>query len=401
MIQKDVLKQVIIDQQKDLNLPLGIKRDKILKPLKNYVLIITGLRRCGKSTLLRQYLNKKSPIYYIKFEDLRLSSFQDEDFIKLDSVFEEVLGKNGIYFLDEVQNVKNWEIYVRKLVDSQKEVYITGSNSSLMSKELATRLTGRNISETLYPFSFNEYCKAKNKKPNLDLFNNYLHDGGIPEYVLQNDIRILDSLAKDIIYKDVLIRHKVREESVLPRLVTYLLSNIGKEVSYNKLKDLFGVGSANTIILLMDYLEDAYFLFTIKMFDYSLKKQIRNKSKVYCIDNGIVNNLSFKFSDNIGRLLENNVFIELKRRNYEIYFYKGNNECDFIIKNLSNKFEAIQVCYELDYDNKKREINGLVEACKNNKLNQGLILTFTQEDNFVVDNIKIVVKPVWKWSLEN
>ena len=398
MISKDMLKDVILAQQKDLKLPLGINREKQLKPLKKFALIITGLRRSGKSTLLRQHLTKKKPTYYLHFEDLRLSSFETKDFTKLDIVFEESLGKKGVYFLDEVQNIAGWEIYVRSLVDSGKEVYVTGSNSSLMSKELGTRLTGRHISEELYPFNFSEFSLAKKKKESLKLFDEYLVSGGLPEYVLQQDARILESLVKDIIYKDVLVRHRIREESIVERLVSYILSNIGKEISYNKIKDLMGVGSPNTIISLMDALEDAYFIFTINTFDYSLKKQIRSMRKVYCIDNGFITQTSLQFSKNLGRLLENLVFIELKRKGYDVFFHKDKGECDFIIKKKS--LSAIQVCYELNSDNDQRELNGLVESMRKIKSTQGVIITHHQDDFFEIDGMKIKVISIMNWLKE-
>ena len=391
--------EVVVDQQNDLKLPLGIGRYLKIKPLKKYALIIKGLRRSGKSTLLRQFLHKKKPVYYLHFEDLRLSSFEKDDFNKLNEVFEEALGKGGAYFLDEVQNADSWEIYVRSLVDSGKEVYVTGSNSALMSKELGTRLTGRNISEELYPFSFEEFCLANKKKPSLEQFEEYLVAGGLPEFVFQKDSRILESLVKDVIYKDVLVRHRIRDEALVEQLVTYVLSNIGKELSYNKLKDLFGAGSVNTVISLMTALEDAYLLYTINLFDYSLKKQLRNQRKVYCVDNGILSKVSFQFSKNSGRLLENLVFIELKRRGFEIYFHRDSGECDFIIKKGSKEFSAIQVCHQLNQDNQKREFSGLIEAVKKINASSGLILTHKQDDHFDVDGIKIEVKPVWKWLL--
>ncbi|MFP4112286.1 MAG: ATP-binding protein [Candidatus Woesearchaeota archaeon] len=395
MISKDLLNEIIIRQQKDLLLPVGIPRKKEIKPLKKFALIITGLRRCGKSTLLRQFLHTKKPIYYLHFEDLLLSSFEKIDFTKLDEVFQNTLGQEGIYFLDEVQNVDGWEIYVRSLVDSGKEVYVTGSNSSLMSKELGTRLTGRHISEELYPFSFSEYCLANNKKESMEMLDEYLIDGGMPEYIFQKDVRILESLVKDVIYKDVLVRHRIREEAIVERLVSYILSNTGKEISYNKIKDMMGVGSPNTIISLMDALEDAYFIFTINIFDYSLKKQLRNMRKVYCVDNGFITQTSFQFSKNIGRLLENLVFIELKRKGFEIYFYKEKNECDFIIK--KKNFSAIQVCYELNTDNQKREISGLIDGMKKTGIKKGSIITHHQEDSFEKDGMIIEVIPVIKW----
>ncbi len=398
MLSKDLIKEVVLAQQKDLHLPLGVPREKQIKSLNRFALIITGLRRSGKSTLLRQHLKKRRSIYYLHFEDIRLSSFKKEDFAKLDSAFEECLGKKGVYFLDEVQNVEGWEVYVRSLVDSGKEVYVTGSNSSLMSSELGTRLTGRHISEEIYPFNFEEYCEAKKKKESLNVFDEFLIQGGMPEYVIQNDARILEYLVKDIIYKDVLVRHRIREEAIVERLVSYVLSNIGKEISYNKLKDLMGVGSPNTIISLLDALEDAYLLFTINLFDYSLKKQLRNMRKVYCIDNGFITQTSFQFSKNYGRLLENFVFVELKRKGYEVFFYREKGECDFIAK--KKDLLAVQVCYQLNEENQQREINGLLGALKKINKNEGIIITRDQEDFFETENIKIRVVPVLKWLKE-
>ena len=398
MITKELLKEVILAQQKDLDLPLGISREKEIKPLNKFALIITGIRRCGKSTLLRQYLKTRKPIYYLHFEDIRLSNFEKLDFAKLNVSFEECFGQDGIYLLDEVQNVEGWEVYVRSLIDTGKEVYITGSNSSLMSKELGTKLTGRHISEELYPFNFSEYCVAKESTESLQLFDNYLIHGGFPEYIFQNDARILESLVKDIIYKDVLVRHRIREEAIVERLVSYILSNIGKEISYNKLKDLMGVGSPNTIISLMAALEDAFFIFTINLFDYSLKKQLRNKRKVYCVDNGFITQTSFQFSKNLGRLLENFVFIELKRKGYEIFFHKDKGECDFIIK--KKNLQAIQVCYELNLDNQQRELNGLMDGMRKINTNEGIIITRNQEDFFEIDNKQVKVIPIMKWEKE-
>lgn len=400
MITKELLKEVIIDQQNDLKVRENIPRNLKIKPLKKYAVIIKGLRRVGKSTLLKQFLAKKKPIYYLHFEDLRLAGFTKIDFTKLQEVFEESLGKKGVYFLDEVQNVDSWEIFVRSLIDSGKEVYVTGSNSTLMSKELGTRLTGRNISEELYPFDFVEFCRAKEKEPSLAQFKEFLTKGGLPEYILQNDSRILKSLVKDVIYRDILVRLRVRDEAVVEQLVAYVLSNIGKELSYNKLKDLFGVGSVNTIISLMNSLEDAYLLFTVNLFDYSLKKQMRNQRKVYCVDNGILSKVSFQFTNNYGRLLENLVFVELKRRGLEVYFHKGKGECDFITKKGLNEFQAIQVCYELNQDNQEREMNGLVEGLDKINKKMGVILTYNQEDTFEINGKTITVIPVWKWLTE-
>lgn len=394
-----MLKEVILTQQNQLKLGLGIPREVAVKPLKRFALVVSGLRRSGKSTLLRQILHGQI-VCYIRFEDIRLSTFESRDFTKLDQVFLEALGEKGVYLLDEVQNVDGWEVYVRSLVDAGKQVYITGSNATLMSKELATRLTGRTIRLELFPFDFSEFCKARGR-PSRDLFDDYLKSGGIPEYVLQKDDKILESLLEDIIYKDVLVRHKIRDESIVKSMVSYLLTNIGKELSFNKLRDIFGMGSANTVIDIVSALEDSYLLFTVNQFSYSLKKQLRNQRKVYCVDNGLITKASFRTSDDLGRLLENVVYVALRRKNLDIFYFKGKKECDFVVMKGNAIVEAVQVCYVLTQDNLDREIQGLAEALTEHKLKKGLILTYDQTDEFTVDGKKITVKPVWRWLLED
>lgn len=399
MIESKILKEIIIKQKEHLKKELGINRDVNLKPLKNFATIISGIRRCGKSTFLRQVLKDKKSINYIHFEDIRLSSFEKEDFSKLDKIFNE-LNNSKIYFLDEIQNVGGWEIYVRSLLEENKEIYITGSNATMLSKELGTRLTGRYIRKEIYPFNFKEFCMAKKLSLNKNSFDLYLKKGGMPEYVLQDDNRILEILLDDLIFRDILSRSNISDSKLVKNIVNYLLSHSGKLVSASKLKNLFNVGSVSTVSLILNSLEDAYLIFQVPMFDFSLKKQIRNPKKIYCIDNGLINELSFQISQNKGRLLENFVFIELKRKNNEIYYHNKNNECDFVIKKGNNVVQAIQVCYELNEDNRKREYAGILDALKEHNLKEGLILTFEEEDELIIENKKIIIKPVWKWVLE-
>jgi uncharacterized protein len=400
MILKNELKKIVIKHQEDLLYDLGIKRNFNLKLINKFVTIISGIRRCGKSTLVRQFLRKKKPIYYIYFEDIALAEFELKDFIQLEEVFKEELGNNGVFFFDEIQNILGWEKYVRQLVDKGEKIIITGSNATLLSRELGTRLTGRNIIQELYPFSYSEFLKIKNNSHSILLFEEYLKKGGFPEYLKSNDIIILKNLFHDIFYRDILQRNEIRSEAEIKSLLYYLISNIGKESSYNKLKDLINVGSTNTIIQFIDHFEQAYLIFSLKKFDFSLKKQLVNPKKIYCIDNGIININSFSFSENKGRLLENLVFIELKRRNKEIYYHREKHECDFVIKEKEKIVEAIQVCYELNHDNKDREFKGLLEAMNKHKLKQGLLLTYDHEEELIIENKKIIIKPVWKWLLE-
>lgn len=397
MIESDKLALVITAQQMLFKTDLGIARDSKIKPLRKFVLIVSGVRRCGKSTLIKQHLQKRKPVYFLHFEDVRLATFEQSDFSKLDDLFESQLGKGGIYFFDEIQNVIGWEIYVRQLVDRGAEVYITGSNAKLMSTDLATKLTGRNIRQELYPFSFNEFVRAKKVTISSSSFNEYLRKGGVPEYVMQDDKRILYAFLDDLIQKDVIVKNKLREELLVKQVVTYLLSNVSKLFSYTQIKNLFNAGSTNSIISIVDYLENSYLMFTLKKYSPSLKVQSRNEKKIYCIDTGVVSELAFKTSADTGRLLENAVFLKLKREGRELYYHKEKAECDFVVKDGVKITHAIQVCAKLNDDNKAREYAGLLEALDAYKLDEGIIVTLDQEDSITLNDKKIKIVAAWKW----
>lgn len=378
-----------------------MSRDSSIKVLANFATIISGIRRCGKSTLARQFLKLQKPVYYIYFEDVMLAEFESKDFVKLDEIFHDVLGDNGIYFFDEIQNVKGWEIFVRQLVDKNNKVLITGSNASMLSRELGTRLTGRHISYELFPFSFNEFLRFKNKKANLENFEKYVELGGFPEYLKINDKIILRNLFQDIFYRDVLVRNNIRNETDLKSLLAYLSSNIGKKFSYTKLRDSLGIKSVHTVKQFVSACENAYLFFSINKFDYSVKKQLINSKKIYCIDNALIKLNSFSVSFDRGRLLENLVFLELRRNQREVYYHSEKKECDFVIKKGDRITQAIQVCYLLNDENKLKEINGLLEAMELYKLKEGLLLTNNQEDVLEINDKKIILKPVWKWLISN
>ncbi|MGM5485428.1 MAG: ATP-binding protein, partial [Nanobdellota archaeon] len=397
MMLNEELERVILKQQEDLKKDTGVRRDTGLKILPGFASIISGIRRCGKSTLARQFIKGRRPVYYLQFEDISLSDFELKDFNKAEDMFRRRLGPKGIYIFDEIQNVEGWERYVRQLVDNGEKVIVTGSNANMLSRELGSRLTGRQITHELYPFSFNESLRLRRKKAGPKAFDEYLKQGGFPEYLKQGDVDILRNLFYDVFYRDVLLRNDIRGESAVKTLMHYLLSNIGKEISYNKLRKIIGVGSTNTVIQFIEAFEQAYLLFTLKKYDHSLKKQMINPKKIYCIDNAIIRENSFSFSENMGRLLENTVFIELKRRDKEIYYHKNNHECDFLVREKDKVVEAVQVCHKLDSDNKDRELSGLYEAMDSHGLDKGLILTHSQEDEISSEGRKAIIKPIWKW----
>ncbi|MAG02462.1 AAA family ATPase [Candidatus Pacearchaeota archaeon] len=403
MLDTDTLTE-IIELQRDWisRLPEGIKREKFneinLSP--KFALIISGIRRCGKSTLLNQILKNQENFYYLNLEDPRMEGFGLKDFNKCEEIFRNKYGENGIYFFDEIQNIPRWEIFIRYLVDKNNKVVITGSNASLLSKELGTRLTGRHIDITLFPFSFKEFLKYLNLKPSLNTFNRFLFDGGFPEFLKERNPLVLNELINDVVMRDIVNRFGIRNSSLLKKIAIFLISNVGKEFSYNSIKKTFQIKSVQTVIDYISHFEDSYILFTIPRFSYSYKQQQVNNKKVYSIDNGFSLNNSVSFSKDKGRMLENSVFLELKRRYKEIFYFQEKNECDFVYKNKNGKMQAIQVCYNLNEENQDREINGLVEAMNKFKLTRSLIITMDQEDNLEIENKKIMLKPAWKWLLD-
>lgn len=366
----------------------------------SFAIILSGIRRCGKSTLLRQLMKKIKHFYYFNFEDPRAVNFEVSDFQKLDEVFKEEIGASDYYFFDEIQNVPQWELFIRLLLDNKKYVIITGSNASLLSKELGTRLTGRNLRYELFPFSYREFLKLNKEKQGIESFERYLTNGGFPEYLKVGKDNILQDLFSDIINRDIITRHKIRNAKIAKNLALYLISNIGKEFSYNNLKKMFELGSTNSVISLVSYFEDSYLLFTVPKFDYSFKKQIINPKKIYAIDTGLVKANSASLSVDNGRRLENMVFIALRNKFKEIFYFQENRECDFVIKDGTKITKAIQVCFELNENNKDRELGGMMEALKKFGLKEGLILTYNQEDKFLVEGKEILVIPVWKWMID-
>jgi len=402
MIIKEELRKIVRAQRKDILLVNeSVKREKLkeVKVEKSFAIILSGVRRCGKSTLLRQMIQESKNFYYFNFEDPSAVKFELADFEILNQVFIEEYGDSNYYFFDEVQNIEKWELFVRAMLDKEKYFVITGSNASLLSRELGTRLTGRHLSYELFPFSFTEFLKLKNKNPSIESFQEYFTQGGFPQYLKSERAESLQDLFNDIITRDVSIRHKIRNLKSLKEMAVSLITNIGKEFSYNSLRKTFNLGSVNSAISFVSFFEDSYLLFTISKFDYSIRKQIINPKKVYSIDNGfsIVNSASF--SEDKGKMLENMAFLALRRKYKEIFYFQEKKECDFVIKEGTKITRAIQVCYDLTEQNKERELNGLLEALSNFKLKEGIILTYNQEDNFEIEGKKIKVIPVWKWLL--
>ena len=408
------IKEIVIDQNKKRKSGRIVDRDIMNKyddfHENPFVVIISGVRRCGKSTLLKQIINE-NPGYYLNFDDDRLINFSVNDFQKLAEVFLELYGERKYYYLDEIQNIKGWELFARRLREEEKKLYVTGSNATMLSKELGTRLTGRYLQITLYPFSFHEFIQYKKvpvhkldnftteEKSHLKAaFSQYITLGGFPEYLLTENVEYLRTLYNNIIYRDVLARYNITNDKSVKELMYQIASNTAKEFSYNSLKNTLRLGSSTTIKDYISYIENSYLLMQIPKFSYSTKSQIYANKKIFMIDTAMAILNGFRISGDMGRLLENMVCIQLKRNNHELFYFRNRFECDFITKK-NNSYQAIQVCYELNDNNRTREINGLVEAMDKLNLKKGEILTIDQEEELVQDDRQIKIVPAYKWFL--
>lgn len=417
-IEKTVLKSVILSQKKRISNQNLIQRDvfeTVLSAVKTpFVQVITGIRRTGKSTLLKQLRAEKTDNnYFINFDDNRLYNFEIEDFETLHEAFLELYGEENVFYFDEIQNIDGWEKYVRRLYEEGKKIFITGSNAKMLSTELGTHLTGRNIQTEMFPFSFAEFLRWKKldwtphdlyepaKSAQIkNAFKSYAVSGGLPEYLQTDNSEFLKSLYNDIVYRDVIARYGIRQEKSLIELLHYLISNLTKEFSYNKLKDIIGFSNAITIKEYINYFEQSYLLFSINKFDYSLRKQLLNPKKIYVIDTGLANSISFRFSENMGQQLENIVFLQLKRLGLEVFYHRDTYECDFIVREKEVISAAIQVSMSLfDPKTKARELRGLLEAMLTYKLTKGLIISLDEEENIEMEGLSVAVIPIWKWLL--
>ena len=397
---KDVLKSILLSQQEWL-VPVEkeIPREQLdrFSTLPPFAYMLTGVRRSGKSTLLKQLMRYHGSQNYFNLEDSRIAGFELNDFMIVEELFAELSGNKPILFFDEIQNISGWERFVRDAIDRKKTVVITGSNAKLLSRELGRKLTGRHLDFEIFPFSYREFLAYLNLTHGANSFLSFISDGGFPGYLSMGKKEVLSTLVSDILVRDIFSRYNLRNQDVYSRIVQFLLSNTGKEISFNNLKNIFEVGSASSIMDFLNYLTDAYMLFLVPRYDTSLKVQARNPRKVYAIDQGLVNFSSVSGSPDRGRLLENTIYLQLRRSGFEIWYFKGKKECDFIYRQNKNVFSAIQVSWQVEQQNEKREVEGLLEAMNQLNLTEGTIITFDQEDKFHKDGKVIRLIPGWKW----
>ncbi len=304
MIQQETIQSVIESQKKKfLRTGEGFERETLAKTpkLKSHALVIMGIRRCGKSTLLRQLMSQdNSKKMFLSFEDPRLYNFELSDFELLDLIIDEA--NYETLFLDELQVVKGWELYVRQKLDEGFRVAVTGSNASLLSRELGTKLTGRHISKELFPFSYREFLGFKNLQADEKSLQKYLNGGGFPEFLKTNNTDILSELFTDILNRDIIVRYGIRDARALRNLAVYLCSNTGNLVTASKLKQALGIKSTATILEYFSYLEDSYLVNFLPKFSHSSKTQLVNPKKIYVIDSGIISIASTSFTEDKGHL---------------------------------------------------------------------------------------------------
>jgi len=419
-MDRQMIKKIIADQQ-EYQIPQHFFDRSQSVTIRKFiddpsVLILSGIRRSGKSTIMRVLQEEQSESdYYFNFDDERLIQFELNDFQILLEVLIELFGKQSTFYFDEIQNIEGWERFVRRLYEQGNKIFITGSNANLLSRELGTHLTGRNIQLEVYPLSFKEIVHHKHPEliekkifstseigTLLNIFEAYMTFGGIPEYVKFKKIEYIKNLYEGILYRDIIVRYNISNEKPLKELVYYFASNIGKEFSYSKLGEYLGIASPHTVAKYCSYLDDCYLCFFLNRYSHSLKKQIQYNKKCYMIDPAMIQLIGFRVSEDRGRLLENVVFLQLKMRGEEIFFHKEQKECDFIIRKGNQVVQSIQVASHLaDKKVRAREIEGLLEAMKAYHLTEGIIITENEEEEFEVEGFQVKIIPIWKWLLRD
>ena len=382
----------------------------------NMAQVVIGVRRCGKSTLCEMYLKQKNVEFaYVNFDDDRMKDMSASDLDRLLEALYMIYGEFKYLFLDEIQNVEGWPLFVNRLLRQKIHLFITGSNSKLLSNELSTHLTGRNNKVELYPFSFSEYCAMKKidatslstkaKAIRKSTLHEYLQHGGFPELFNESNRRgYINGLLDAIIKNDIAKRFKVRNVEALRRISAYLTDNYCQEFVAKTVGDLFGV-SNHTAENYYSYLKEAFLLIGINRFSYKSKERVRNE-KVYVVDTAFSTERDDNFSlENLGWKLENVVCVELMRRYKpmfcDVFYYKDtSSQVDLVVAKDGNVRELIQVSYDISNEKtRKREIRGLKNAAKQLKCNNLTLITFEDNETIEEDGLTINVIPATEWLL--
>lgn len=399
----------------DLGCPREVL-DRITPHLKSpHIIVITGLRRSGKSTLQAQLAQAHFPsdYHYLNFDDERWTGFEAGHFHHVHEALIGLFGVKKYFLMDEVQNIPRWETFVRRLHDAGHKLILTGSNASLLSREIGTHLTGRHRSVELFPFSFREYLSFKSVEAQPEnttqsaqrkrAFRDYLESGGIPDSLKYPEDNFCAQLYQDIIYRDISARYSIDSLKNLKEVSLFLAGNMGRPVSFNKLRQMIMLGSVNTVKTYIDHLEASWLYFTINLYATSVKQQQIAPKKVYCIDNGIIDQVAFRTSDDTGWFLENAVFLHLRRQTPEIFYAKNDDgsEVDFLIRKGTKPARLIQVAASIrTEETRKREVRSLFKAMERYKIGEGTIVTLEDNPETIREGKRIVsVVPAVEWFL--
>ncbi len=435
MNERDILKKLIVEWSEQ-KLPEIIEREQEIKVVKRKIkkiISVVGVRRSGKTYLLYQTIKKlqnntpKKNILYINLEDERIPIYTPGYLTDLLDAHTEIFGerKETLYlFLDEIQNIPKWEKYLRRIHDTEADIQIviTGSSSKLLSKEIATSLRGRTLSLKVHPFSFREFLKVKGftydtrtlqyskKKPLLfNYLREYMEFGGFPEVILEekrNKTLLLQEYFNAIFHRDIVDRYKIRNIKLMETFLKLLINYSSRYFSISRIeKTLKSQGfklSKNTLIEYLGYAESTFLVYPVPIFSYKIKDQTQYPKKIYCIDTGLRNATTFRFTEDLGRLAENMVFIELMKRNREVYYWKDSEqkEVDFVIKEGLKARELIQVCWDINNETREREVKALTKAMDEFGLEEGIIITDDHETVEEINGKTITYRPLWKWLLQ-
>lgn len=427
MKKKQLLKQIIRDFHLSEN--FDVKPRNIQPPIDTKKIItLIGVRRCGKTSIFYHMINQliekieKTKILFLNFEDERFELNSDELDLILQAYMELYPSyklSECYFFFDEIQNIPNWEKFIRRMYDTiSKNIFITGSNSKLLSSEIATSLRGRTLNFEIFPLSFKEYLSFKDievdfySSKSLAFIKNaqesFLKNGSFPEILFLEEIyanKTLQEYFNVLLYKDLAERYNITNTVALKFFLKRIISSSTKQISINKIfNELKSSGikiGKNTLYEFLEYVQNIYLALTLQKYDNSLINKELGEKKIYSIDIGLNNATEFRFSDDIGKSLENAVFLELKRKEFDIYYYRtSKSECDFLVFDKNTISDVIQVTFDMSDENtKSKEIKGLIEACKNFDLKSGTIITFDNEDELIENGIKIKIIPFYKWSI--
>ena len=413
MATRGELKKALQDWQQWLNKNshLIVPRNSLLSQQKDLCLALTGVRRSGKSSMTVQLaLGRLKETFFFNFEDpIFFPGASVEVLGQLLFLYEEETGKMPkLVILDEIQNVQGWERWVRKAIDlGHYQIVITGSSSHLLSSEIATAISGRVIEQTIWPLSLSEYLIFLGNTPSskgawLRALENYLRWGGFPKIILtpdENDrIILLKQYLSDIVLRDVVARHSIKNQKALHQIVSFYLTGLSCLHSYNSLRKAFEI-SIELASTLTGYLTQAFLVFEMSRYHPNLKVQARDPKKIYVIDTGLRTVSLQSDREDWGRLAENAVYLELRRRGKQAFYYKQAQEVDFVITELGKPIDAIQVCYSdlEDQETRNREINAMLECLQALELPSGKILTLSLEDVLLKEGKAIHLIPLYQW----